>query len=560
MRKIAAGLLGLLLLSFASAQAAPDPRDSIILESKCVAPNLTGAPAFALKIYITNKDSLEYMVLALRESTIVGSAYALLNRNLGGFLTFSSVVNPLTGTLRYNFGSNFATYNDNSPDRFLFGAGYDGYDQATVEPPNSVRKAIWELKFRHTSDSMGLVEFDSTRINGQSIYFTTSFPWRDVTVNFQKANFEITSNASLGLLEPENFATLSIPTPTLVWKLCPELGSFLPATYRVILADNPSFSLADTSPVLSDTVFSFPNLLAIAKTYYWKVLATLTTGDTVVSPVHIFTVQPAFLLIAPANGISSVRQRPTFLWHPLRWDNSATDAVPATYRVLLSMDAFFTSSDSSPILEDTTWTKADTLSSGQTYYWKVVAITESADTVFSQVQTFEVIMNHPPGGFGLISPPNGSKIARKTISFDWADAIDTDPSDTVRYALLISPDSLFLSAFEFTGVNSSSFFLQTNPLTRGVQYYWKVLATDEGQDSTFSNNIFRYNFLKLGDANGDGLLSAADIILILYHLFLGPDIEPWEAADMDCSGAVSPADLVIALNTIFSEILPPCNP
>lgn len=62
----------------------PDPRDSIILESKVLAPGLVGSPtgnppAFTMKVYITNKDTLAILILALRESTIVGTAYADLD-------------------------------------------------------------------------------------------------------------------------------------------------------------------------------------------------------------------------------------------------------------------------------------------------------------------------------------------------------------------------------------------------------------------------------------------------------------------------------------------------
>src|SRR5262245_61996934 len=101
MKIIIAGWIGLFLFSFATVQAAPDPLDSIILESKQVLPNLTGAPAgtpaFVLKVSITNKDSLAFLTLSLRESTVAGAAYALVNRTPGGQLTFASAVTPLTG-------------------------------------------------------------------------------------------------------------------------------------------------------------------------------------------------------------------------------------------------------------------------------------------------------------------------------------------------------------------------------------------------------------------------------------------------------------------------------
>ena len=168
-----------------SAQLLPDPRDSIILESKSVAPNLSGSPAFAVKVYITNKDSLTYMTLGIRESTIVGTAYALLNRDANGLLTFYSVVSNLTNTLHYNEGDIFVGYNETSPDFFVLAAGFDGINPETIEPPNLVRKPVWELRFRRTLDVMGQILLYSYLRCGQTSYdyFTNTQP-RDIPVNF----------------------------------------------------------------------------------------------------------------------------------------------------------------------------------------------------------------------------------------------------------------------------------------------------------------------------------------------------------------------------------------
>ncbi|MCI0596301.1 MAG: hypothetical protein L0Z48_07135 [candidate division Zixibacteria bacterium] len=176
---------GLILLGASTAFAQPDPRDSIILESKTLPPNLNGDPAFTIRVSITNKDSLTYMTLALRESTIVGTAYVLFVRGPGATgRTFGTVVTPLTNTLRYFAASSFGSFNnDKSPDKFLIAAGFDPARPETIEPSNSVRKGIWELKFKHTSDSTGQVIFDTTTIVGLRNTFTTTEP-RDHPANF----------------------------------------------------------------------------------------------------------------------------------------------------------------------------------------------------------------------------------------------------------------------------------------------------------------------------------------------------------------------------------------
>ena len=84
MKALIAGLIWL-GGSFAFAQT-PDPMDSIILESKTAHPGAhsgfaADTAAFVyLKVYITNKDTLTAISLALKETSISGGAYLTLAR------------------------------------------------------------------------------------------------------------------------------------------------------------------------------------------------------------------------------------------------------------------------------------------------------------------------------------------------------------------------------------------------------------------------------------------------------------------------------------------------
>lgn len=183
--------------------AQPDPRDSMIIETKAVDTSLTGTPsvpAFVVQLLVTNKDSLGYMVLVMVESTATSSnAYALLNRTAGGLLTFTSMVNAVNGTMSFFTGVNNSQYHDNSPDTILIAGGADGVDDATAEPPHAVRTPVWELKFRHSStgiDSIGVVWLDSAKFSGQHCYFTTKVPPPvDVLVNFLPGRLHVCPNA-----------------------------------------------------------------------------------------------------------------------------------------------------------------------------------------------------------------------------------------------------------------------------------------------------------------------------------------------------------------------------
>ncbi|HXF49299.1 MAG TPA: hypothetical protein VNL73_07740 [Verrucomicrobiae bacterium] len=188
--------IGLFLLAFASLSFSqpPDPRDSIILESKTVAPGFylgsssDTAAYLYIKVFITNKDSLSYMVLPLLETSISGGAYATLARPR----SFLGMVSPLTNTLRYYTDISYGSYTSTSPDTFAVAAGFDGVDPSTIEPPNVARKAVWELKFDSVLFAAGSFELDSTRIANLPATFTTMAPV-DLTVNFLKSIITVPS-------------------------------------------------------------------------------------------------------------------------------------------------------------------------------------------------------------------------------------------------------------------------------------------------------------------------------------------------------------------------------
>lgn len=190
MRKAVLLTLGVFLWTPAILLAQPpDPRDSIIIESKQAVPGFhpgaaTDTAAYLyLKVFITNKDSLSSLTLAVVERSTAGKAYAVLGRPR----TFKGVANRLTSTLGGSLvlnAGNGNMYNSSSPDSFLLAAVYDNLDPANIEPPNAVRKAFWEIKFDSVLDKPGTFEVAGGRVV-QPSGFTNLFP-KDVPVNFVK--------------------------------------------------------------------------------------------------------------------------------------------------------------------------------------------------------------------------------------------------------------------------------------------------------------------------------------------------------------------------------------
>jgi hypothetical protein len=219
-----AALLVLLLLAASAVAQMPDPRDSIILESKTVYPGAhpgsssdTAAYVY-LKVYITNKDTLIAVTTSLQEKTLSGGAYATLGRPRN----FNGVVNRLTNTLRAQSVAQLSRYNSSSPDSFLLAGLFEPILE-DFEPPNAVRKAFWEIKFDTVWNNPGTFELDTATVF-QSTGFTNTVPL-DKPVNFVKSIITVELKGDLNLDGMES------PADVVLELYCVYLGEAPPAGY-----------------------------------------------------------------------------------------------------------------------------------------------------------------------------------------------------------------------------------------------------------------------------------------------------------------------------------------
>lgn len=188
-------LAGLLLIAPVLAWAqAPDPMDSVILESKTVSPSLSGPAIFTQKVYITNRDTVAILTLALKEVSSSGGAYADLdsNGNDDGW-TLADCLSYLKTTLDNNPAEDFAQYNGSSPDYFLVASTFSPTGTNPVrdaEPINLTRSAIWEFKYMSSDAPLGTVDVDTSGLLAQKTGFTILRDHgqfvADVPVNFVK--------------------------------------------------------------------------------------------------------------------------------------------------------------------------------------------------------------------------------------------------------------------------------------------------------------------------------------------------------------------------------------
>ncbi|MCI0330862.1 MAG: T9SS type A sorting domain-containing protein [candidate division Zixibacteria bacterium] len=205
-----------LALCCTSVWAQVDPRDSVILESKAVAPSANPPDAAVLMgVWITNKDTISEFKLPLDETSLSGGAYLFLSYPR----TFTGVVNPQTITLQWLTDLTSNQYDGVSPDRFTLIGDYNPGDLTTAEPPNAVRKLFWQIKFDTVTVSgpSGQVLFDSVRNNPSDRIEFRDLSGTRVQVHFLNSVFTITASdvreIHTGIVPREYALSQNYPNP-----------------------------------------------------------------------------------------------------------------------------------------------------------------------------------------------------------------------------------------------------------------------------------------------------------------------------------------------------------
>jgi hypothetical protein len=156
----------------------------------------------------------------------------------------------------------------------------------------------------------------------------------------------------------------------------------------------------------------------------------------------------------------------------------------------------------------------------------------------------------------LLSPADGAT-AGTPVQLDW-DAI----AGALSYSLQVDLDPGFGSP-EVDSV-LSGFSASIEGLTQGAIYYWRVSVTDDCSGSDWSTvQSFRAScgVVITGDVDVSGAIEAADIIIMVNYLFKGgPEPQPIaQAGDVNCDGVTTSADIIDLVNHVFKSGATPCD-
>ncbi len=243
-----------------------------------------------------------------------------------------------------------------------------------------------------------------------------------------------------------------------------------------------------------------PSGLEAQKTYYWRVMAINSNGNSQYSDIWTFTTEPKELgntpgvprLIDPIRGSAL---------HPdsvlLKWEK----VIGSKYHIQVSTYPNFSQGI---VFERISYASESIkplgLEFGKTYYWRVRAINGSGTSLFSSIWHFTTIEKPQLEKPQLISPSNDSTIHNPDLKFIWSKA-----KHAQAYQLLIAKDSLFTEMIvdQKTGLDTT-WTVKELPIEHS--YFWKVKALNSHDSISSETWKFHLKELSSGDLTNLALL------------------------------------------------------
>ena len=515
------------LIFYSQAGAVPDPLDSVILESKVVAPS-NGPVAMKVLVSLTNRDTLATLNLVLTIRSLSGGAFATLARPR----TFAGTINRLTSTLPSFFGFNDRT-NSVSPDSAYWVAFYNfSNPAATVELPNAVRKPFWEIKFDTVLGNPGFLELDSCRI-GFSTSFTSYSEDFDVPVNFVKGIITVSADCPTQDLRASinHFGAAERGRWRCVRIQCRNIGGCvssgtavlqLPPQAEAVFGYDRGYPAAGgasrLAPVSIDTaakkiVWNVPPLAVGEGLYLWaryKVPCNLANGTPLVSSVRL---EPFASDIDSFNNAASITKPAAAGATPC--NTVGKTAAALAYGEIFGLDAIDTLT--MVILFENV---GDAITAN-------VLVRDSLDINLNEA-TFDSAGGSHPFSFGV----SGNELSWNLSGINLPDSGSNRTGSVGFVAFRIRADG---------------------GLPEGTVIEHKALLNFDGGPTFVTPTLGTpICVLPPGDINGDSNLSPADVVLMLNCVFLASG-GCTVCADHNCDGNLSPSDVVTQLNAVFLQ-------
>lgn len=344
-----------------------------------------------------------------------------------------------------------------------------------------------EFKVIHSDKTLN----NTNEVNIDNVVLSQTYFWRVSAINSSGEGswsapfrFSTTTVSPLTpqLLSPQDSSMVSLPL-TLQWQKV--VGA---EDYVVQYSTIATFQSAETSTITAQNSLMVSNLQA-SQRYFWRVRARNLIGISDWSSIKTFITAPAapeqVVLATPQTGLLNVPLTTTIRW--------MTTAGANKYRLQLSQNADFRESLFTDILVDTTFQTISRLNGGERYYWRVSAINNGGQGIWSEVRSFVTVPPIPLTPT-LLFPASTLNFIKKPDRLSWT---NTGLVDT--YDLQLSKNQEMDSALAEFIINGStsipSFDLTIlQELESNMIYYWRVRSKNSTGISSWSDIfVFKTN-------------------------------------------------------------------
>jgi hypothetical protein len=247
------------------------------------------------------------------------------------------------------------------------------------------------------------------------------------------------------------------------------------------------FGTTASPPFQANTSLKYwePGTLQDGVKYYWKIIAKDANGSTS-SNVRSFTtasinctlLPDAVALVSPADGATVATIEQDLAWNG---GESQCAGLTSTY------DVYFGTASPPPFAHNngTLKTWSPTLAFDTVYYWRIVAKDENG-TSSSEERSFRTPCNSPPTQPSGPSPANQATNINVDSDLSWTGGNSQCPGLTAAYDVYFgatSPPPLAES-------NLTAKTWDPGTLSKGVTYYWKIVAKDA--NGSTSSVVWRF--------------------------------------------------------------------
>lgn len=288
------------------------------------------------------------------------------------------------------------------------------------------------------------------------------------------------SNDTVQIVFPQNNSTVSSNVVNFQWN---ELDGA--DKYRIQVFNSTSGIVVDS--LVTQTNFSSP---IEAGSYQWRVRGensayesnyTFNINFSVIQTSDLTNQQ--VILSSPSNNLYTNASSLVLDWQDL------ANADTYTFELLNVTGGNLIVTQQSGLTNSTVTLPAGNLQQEAEYLWRVKAMNNSTNTVFSDRVFYidRTIPNTPQ----LTTPNNNSSTAvNQTVSFSWTMASDSGTIQSpISYVIEFSNSSSFSSVIQTTDVSTTA-FQQT--FTVSGDYYWRVRAKDVAGNIGSNSNIFKF--------------------------------------------------------------------